>query len=427
MWMRAPVLPIMGAVDFIKEQGVILMKKTLKLAAAATMLATPAIADTVPVPYNTLNTNMENPLYMPGSRVFYSKLSNGLMLKVADSSEAHKDKHQDGKVEFPIIRIQEELGVGITDRLAAHFSVQYTHDDDISRTGLSAGRLGMTYRLLNLYNGFVWDIYGDLHLGGLGQMRGQYNIAGAELSPAEMAAVKADVTQAALDAGVPMAQVPAVVEANMSKALAGASLANASGVIDYDNYSNGMWGFHVGTKVGKVWDKLTTSAFVEVLRTFGDDNSAIRIVGSNTPIASLKDNTTAVILASMGAPSEISAKFKSTTEVNAGANVFYQLTSKWSTGAWFRYEHHADQGIDKITTKMATAELDAIKSALEQKLSDMNDGFDDYTIGLSVAHQFTDHAQVAVFGEYTFDTAHERSQNGTDAKVEAGVRVNFKF
>jgi len=46
---------------------------------------------------------------------------------------------------------------------------------------------------------------------------------------------------------------------------------------------------------------------------------------------------------------------------------------------------------------------------------------------LSVAHQFTDHAQVAVYGEYTFDTAHERSQNGTDAKVEAGVRVNFKF
>lgn len=398
------------------------MKKTLKLAAAATMLATPAIADTVPVPYNTLNTNMENPLYMPGSRVFYSKLSNGLMLKVADSSEAHKDKHQDGKVEFPIIRIQEELGVGITDRLAAHFSVQYTHDDDISRTGLSAGRLGMTYRLLNLYNGFVWDIYGDLHLGGLGQMRGQYNIAASEVEAATAKAINDKMTAAVM--GGVMSQEEAAVAG--SKLMVAQSLGNASGVIDYDNYSNGMWGFHVGTKVGKVWDRLTTSAFVEVLRTFGDDNSAIRIVGSNTPIASLKDNTTAVILASMGAPSEIQAKFKSTTEVNAGANMFYQWTSKWSTGAWFRYEHHADQGIDKITTSVS-ADLEPVKKALEQKLSDMNDGFDDYTIGLSVAHQFTDHAQVAVFGEYTFDTAHERSQNGTDAKVEAGVRVNFKF
>jgi len=71
--------------------------------------------------------------------------------------------------------------------------------------------------------------------------------------------------------------------------------------------------------------------------------------------------------------------------------------------------------------------LEPVKKALENKLSDMNDGFDDYIIGLSLAHQFTEHAQVALYGEYTFDTAHERSQNGTDAKVEAGVRVNFKF
>lgn len=402
------------------------MKKSLKLAAAATILATPAIADTIPVPYNTLNTNMENPLYMPGARVFYSKLSNGLMLKVADDSEAHKDKHHDGSTEFPIIRIQEEMGYGITDRLAAHFSVQYTHDDDIQRTGLSAGRLGLTYRLLNLYNGFVWDIYGDLHLGGIGEMRGQYNIAGAELSAADMAAVQAGVKQAALAAGVPTAQLPAVVEANMPKALAGASLANASGVIDYDNYSNGMWGFHVGTKVGKVWDKLTTSAFVEVLRTFGDDNSRIRLVGSNTPIKSLSNNSTAALMAAAYAPAEVAAEFKSVTEVNAGLNAFYQWTSKWSTGAWFRYEHHADQGIEKITTDVAP-ELEMVKKALEDKLSDMNDGFDAYIIGLSAAHQFTDHAQVAVYGEYTFDNAHERSQNGTDAKVEAGVRVNFKF
>ena len=364
------------------------MKKTLKLAAAATMLATPAMADTIPVPYNTLNSNMENPLFMPGAKVFYSKLSNGLMLKVADSSDAHKDKHHDGKVEFPIIRIQEEMGIGITDRWALHGSVQYTHDDDISRTGLSAGRLGTTYRILNLYNGFVWDVYGDLHLGGLGEMRGQYNIEGAKAaSPA-------------------------------------ASLMGASGVIDYDNYSNGMWGFHVGTKVGKVWDRFTTSAFAEVLRTFGDDNSRIRLVGTNTPVVGT--NSTAMILAGMYAPNEVSAKFKSTTEVNAGANVFYQSTSKWSMGSWFRYEHHADQGIDKITTKVSPT-LEPVKKALEKKLSNMHDGFDDYIIGLSLAHQFTDRAQVALFGEYTFDTAHKRSQNGTDAKAEMGVRGNVMF
>ncbi|MDE6481400.1 MAG: hypothetical protein K2L25_01085 [Alphaproteobacteria bacterium] len=399
------------------------MKKTLKLAAAATILATPAIADTVPVPYNTLNTNMENPLYMPGARVFYSKLSNGLMLKVADDSEAHKDKHHDGSTEFPIIRIQEDMGYGITDRLAAHFSVQYTHDDDIGRTGLSAGRVGLTYRLLNLYNGFVWDIYGDLHLGGVGEMRGQYNIEGADVNNPETQAALAQVVTAQMIANG-ITPTPQLVKAQVMELAPAYSLLNAHGVIDYDNYSNGMWGFHVGTKVGKVWDKLTTSAFVEVLRTFGDDNSRIRIVGSNTPVAG--EYSTALMLAKLGAPSEVAAEFKSTTEVNAGLNAFYQWTSKWSTGAWFRYEHHADQGVEKITTSVAPA-LEPVKKALEDKLSDMNDGFDAYIIGLSAAHQFTDHAQVAVYGEYTFDNAHERSQNGTDAKVEAGVRVNFKF
>lgn len=385
------------------------MKKTLKLAAAATLLATPAMADAVNVPYNVLNTNMENPLYMPGARVFYSKLSNGLMLKVADDSDAHKDKHHDGATEFPIIRIQEEMGIGITDRWAAHFSVQYTHDDDIQRTGLSAGRIGTTYRILNLYNGFVWDVYADLHLGGIGEMRGQYNIAGDSAT--------ANATMAAAMKNGASKEVAA------TKAL-GASLLNASGVIDYDNYSNGMWGFHVGTKVGKVWDRLTTSAFVEVLRTFGDDNSRIRIVGSNAPI--MGDTSTALVLAKLGAPAEVAAEFKSTTEINAGLNAFYQLTSKWSMGGWFRYNQHASQGVEKITTNVS-ADLAPVKAALEQKLSDMEDGFDEYIVGLSVAHQFTEHAQVALYGEYTFDTAEKRSQNGTDVKAEMGVRVNFKF
>lgn len=385
------------------------------------MLATPAMADAVNVPYNVLNTNMENPLYMPGARVFYSKLSNGLMLKVADDSDAHKDKNHDGATEFPIIRIQEEMGIGITDRWAAHFSVQYTHDDDIQRTGLSAGRIGTTYRILNLYNGFVWDVYADLHLGGIGEMRGQYNIAGKELSDTEVAAMSALSGQKYGAMGLSGEKLQAAIQ----QSLVGYSLQNASGVIDYDNYSNGMWGFHVGTKVGKVWDRLTTSAFVEVLRTFGDDNSRIRIVGSNAPI--MGNTSTALVLASMGAPAEVAAEFKSTTEINAGLNAFYQLTSKWSMGGWFRYNQHASQGVKKITTPVNGEQLNAVKKALEDKLSDMEDGFDEYIVGMSVAHQFTEHAQVALYGEYTFDTAEPRSQNGTDVKAEMGVRVNFKF
>lgn len=357
------------------------MKKTIKAAIAASVLVSPAMAAN--------QMNMENPLYLPTKNMFYSKLSNGVMLKVADDSAAHKDKNHDGKVEFPIIRIQEELGYGITDRWAVHGSVQYTHDDDIRRTGLSAGRIGTTYRVLNKYNGFVWDVYGDLHLGGIGEMRGQYNISGNLQNPRTV-----------------------------------------SGVIDYDNYSNGMWGFHVGTKFGRVWNnKLTTSAFVEVLRTFGDDNSKLRVVGDNTPfqvIPGLGAMSTATQLALLQAPSTISVEFKSTTEVNAGANVFYQWSDRWSTGAWFKYNHHADQGVEAVKTNVS-AQLAQLKAFIENKLENMHDGFDEYIIGLSAANQVTEHAQVALYGEYTFDTAHERSQNGTDAKVEVGVRVNFTF
>ncbi len=375
------------------------MKKSIKFAVAASVLTVPAMAANVPGQVNNaLAQNMENPLYMPARNMFYSKLSNGVMLKVADDSKAHKMKNHDGEIEFPIIRIQEELGYGITDRWAAHFSVQYTHDDDIGRTGLSAGRLGTTYRILNLYNGFVWDVYGDLHLGGIGEMRGTYNV-------------------------------------KMGRGVLAGNLADVSGVFDYDNYSNGMWGFHVGTKFGKKWDRLTTSAFVEVLRTFGNDNNMIRVVGDGTPLAAITlPNgmqgvlSSATLLGALGAPNQISADLKSTTEVNAGANVFYQWSDRWSTGAWFRYNHHTDQGVEKITTQLPNNPVvQKLAAALEQQLSNMKDGFDEYIIGLSAAAQVTPHAQVALYGEYTFDTAHEKSQNGTDAKVEAGVRVNFTF
>lgn len=391
------------------------MKKSIKLAVVASVLTAPAMAADVPGQMYGTVRNMENPLYLPSSKMFYSKLSNGVMLKVADGSKAHKMKKHDGDVEFPIIRIQEEMGLGITDRWAAHFSVQYTHDDDIGRTGLSAGRVGTTYRVLNLHNGFVWDVYGDLHLGGIGEMRGQYNIAAAQPTTAEMTKIATAVKMAG------------GTDAQVAAALVGTSLNNSTGVLDYDNYSTGMWGFHVGTKVGKVWNKLTTSAFVEVLRTFGDDNNTIRLVGSTTPVNLMGTRaSTALMLASLGAPSQVSAELKSTTEVNAGVNAFYQWTSRWSTGAWFRYNQHASQGVEKITTKVAP-ELNTLKSVLEKKLSDMEDGFDEYIVGLSVAAQMTEHAQVALYGEYTFDTAEPKSQNGTDVKAEVGVRVNFTF
>ena len=143
------------------------MKKSLKLAAAMSVLAAPAMA-----------ANLENPLYMPTAGEFYSKTAAGLMIKVADSSDAHVLKGHDGATEFPIWRIQEDLGIGITDRIAIRGAFQYTHDGDINRKGMNHGRFGLIWRPIQTSDNIVLDIYADAHLGGINKMRGSYTSTG---------------------------------------------------------------------------------------------------------------------------------------------------------------------------------------------------------------------------------------------------------
>jgi hypothetical protein len=200
---------------------------------------------------------------------------------------------------------------------------------------------------------------------------------------------------------------------------------------DYDNYSNGRWGFHVGTQFGKQFEKISVAAFAEVLRTFGNDNNSIELVSIDTesPMGILNRAQ----LTALGFPSEISVDLKSATEVNAGLKAFYQMNDKWSFGTSFTYKHHADNGVEGLATELKTlpspyaAQQAALVKGLLEKTEDMNDGFDEYVFGLSAAYQMTDTTQVAVYGEYTLDTAHEQSQNGTDVKAEMGVRLNVQF
>ena len=331
------------------------MKKTLKMAVAASVLTVPAMA-----------ANLENPLYLPTAGEFYSKTGAGVMYKVTDSTPVNELKGHAGATEFPIWRVSEDLGIGITDRLAIRGSFAYTQADDIDRKGLNHGRAGLIFRALEFNDGTVFDIYADAHLGGVNKMRGSYN---------------------------------------------------PIGYFQYDNYSNGRWGADVGVRFGKTWSKLTTSAFVEVLKTFGSDNNVIDV----TPLSVAMGNMI---------PTEISVDLKSTTEINAGLNAFYQLTDRWSFGGGFKYNHHADNGVKSLSTELSPALPALIKGQIDgliAGLSDMNDGFDEFIVSLSVANQLTDNVQVALYGEYTFDTAHDNSQNGSDVKAEVGVRLNLAF
>jgi hypothetical protein len=245
-------------------------------------------------------------------------------------------------------------------------------------------------------SGYVWDLYADAQLGGISEMSGAYTATG----------------------------------------------------FDYDNYSNGRWGFHVGTQFGKQFEKISVAAFAEVLRTFGNDNNSIDVTGYNVTLAP----GLAMPMTKLGFENEISVDLKSATEVNAGLKAFYQMDDKWSFGASFAYKHHADNGVEglasglgKMPTEVAQALAVAmgkpvaaaaqVGAAVQQqiidglmtKVKDMNDGFDEYVLGLSAAYQMNDATQVAVYGEYTLDTAHEQSQNGTDVKAELGVRLNVQF
>ena len=230
------------------------MKKTLSAAVALSVLSAPAIA-----------ANLENPLYMPKQGTGYSKTSAGVMYKIADDTAAMKAKNHDGATEFPIWRVHEELGYGILDNLEAYAKFGYTHDGDIDRKGMHLGRDGLKYRAIETDTGLVWDLYADAQLGGISDMTGAYTATG----------------------------------------------------FNYDNYSNGRWGFHVGTSVGKAWSKFSMAGFVEVLRTFGNDNNKIDI--SQSPLAGL---------AALGMPMEVSVDLKSTTEVNAGLKAFYQIDDR---------------------------------------------------------------------------------------------------
>lgn len=328
------------------------MKKTLSAAVALSVIGASAYA-----------ANLENPLYMPQRGTVYSKTSAGVMYKIADDSDAHVKKQHNGATEFPIWRVHEELGYGILDNLEAYAKFGYTHDGDIDRKGMHLGRAGLKYRAIDSVDGWAWDLYADAQLGGVSEMSGSYTATG----------------------------------------------------FNYDNYSNGRWGFHVGTQFGRQWSKFSTAAFVEALRTFGNDNNTIDV----SAIAPMFGGAL---------PNEISVNLKSTTEINAGLKAFYQIDDRWSIGGGFTFKHHSDNGVESLSTSVNPALLEnPYFQGFLAGVADMEDGFDEYIVSLTGAYQLNEKMQVAVYGEYTFDESHKQSQNGTDVKAELGVRLNVQF
>lgn len=180
----------------------------------------------------------------------------------------------------------------------------------------------------------------------------------------------------------------------------------------YDNFSSGRWGVVAGTKIGKKWSRLTTSLSAEYLQIFGNHNNEID-VSAVPPLA-------------LAGIEELSVDLKSNDEWMVSADAFYQLDDRWSVGCGFAFIEHADNGVKSIHTDVSGVSQQAIKGLLNE-VQDMQDGWEEYCLTAVLANQITDSVQLALYGEYMFDRAHAKSQNGTDIKAELGVRANVRF
>lgn len=318
--------------------------------------------------FASVTKNMENPLFTPKSGEFYSKTGLGLMYKKSDHTVAMRAKGTAGDPEFPVYRATEDFGYGFTDRLTGYVSLGYTHNGTIDRKGMHRGRLGLNYRVIETLEDLVWDIYGEAYLSGVTPMKGSYGPDGFK----------------------------------------------------YDNFSNGRWGAVFGTRVGKKWSRLTTSLFLEYLQTFGNHNNEITLTKIAVPGMGV------VPASALGFPDEIAVDLKSTNETTIGINAFYQADDRWSFGGGLRFVEHSDNGVKSIHTDVSHANQMVVQGLLE-KTHDMDDGWHEYIVSGVLANQITDAFQLALVGEYTFDFSHPNSQNGTDVKVELGVRANVRF
>jgi len=353
-------------------------------------------------------------------------------------------KGWDGQVETKIIRIYEDFGLGLTDRFALRGALGYTHDADIDRSGFHNARLGLVYR--GIKSPVVWDIWADAWLGGISEMK-------AEL-------IKSETKDSKIFAEQPIS-------------------------FQYENYANGRWGMWLGTSVGKSFGQLALSVFGEFQKTFGNDNNEIKINDNAKPIISAmvkngvineacalapaltggqisadvcKANPGSTIFPNIpgvvpddyigksvdqvatgatqayvgGLPEDFNADTKSTVDYAAGIKALYDIDNNWAIGGGFAWRHRAPNSIEALNITNSSKLPEDQKAKITNGIADnfigsMDDGIDEFYISLLGSRQITKNLQATLFGEYTFDSAEEKSQLGTDAKFEVGLKMNWQF
>jgi len=169
----------------------------------------------------------------------------------------------------------------------------------------------------------------------------------------------------------------------------------------------------------KFENKVTFGLFSEFLYTLPGDNTKIT-TGGGTHVGPYP-------AAILGLPDSFSVNLKQTWDWNTGLNIGYDIAPTWTTNFGLTWKHHAGHTITKVGLTPSGPAAPVVAALVKGLTTGMNDAFDEFVFGLSVAKNLTDNTQLALYAEYTADNGQWNSQNTTRFKGEIGARFNVQF
>jgi len=430
------------------------MKKVLNPLMTVGILATVAFA-----------ANVENPLYAPAQFGFYSKTGFSFMYKQSDANLAMKAKDWEYQNEY-ILRGYEDFGFGLTDRFSLRGAFGYTHDFSIERSGPHNARLGLGYRAINQpVKAVVWDLYMDAWLGGISKMK-----ANLIASTSELKEIKDSMPLSfkydnyangrwgiwfGTAVGKTFDRVTVSAFGEVQKTFGNNNNQikieeSAKPIIEamvkqsvYPTVYSGVYGNVLNQYIENACKTQGLNpASCNNSPEWNDIESAAKNALESDPLVMTQIEQSAQNMAGgianayvKGLPEDFNVDTKNVWDYVAGLKTLYEVNNDWSVGGGFTWRHRGTNSIEKVnissTSKVPDpTTVDAITKGIKESKGfkgSMEDGVEEFTLSLQGSRQFTKNLQLTLFGEYTFDSAEDKAQLGSDIRVEHGLRLNWQF
>ncbi|MDR2593413.1 MAG: hypothetical protein LBC87_01395 [Fibromonadaceae bacterium] len=428
------------------------MKKALKSLVAIAILATATFA-----------ANVENPLYAPAQFGFYSKTGFSFMYKQSDANLAMKAKDWEYQNEY-ILRGYEDFGFGLTDRFSLRGAFGYTHDFSIERSGPHNARLGIGYRAINQpVETVVWDLYMDAWLGGISKMKANLIASTSPLKDIRDSmplSFKYD-NYANGRWGVWLGTVVGKTFDRVTVAAFGEvqkTFGNNNNQIKIDKSADtviqdivkgsvletvrkSVYNVVLGQYIERVCQAYQINpAYCSSAENYKEIQNAAKTAldGDAEILVQIEQNAQATSgeIAKdyvKGLPNDFNVDTKGIWDYVAGLKTLYEINNNWSMGGGFTWRHRGTNSVEKMNISSTSKNLDPVTvAAITKGIGDsfkgsMEDGVEEFTLSLQGSRQFTKDLQLTLFGEFTFDTAEDKAQLGSDIRAEVGLRLNWQF